>query len=132
MTVIRIEPYRLDARDALAIHDRQIAEHGGIAGVRDERLLDSALARPVNQWHYGLDDAAALAAAYAFGIARNHPFADGNKRTAWVSARLFLALNGHILEFVQQDAIETVISLAAGELSEEELADWFRQHLVAG
>lgn len=132
MTVIRIEPYWLDARDALAIHDRQIAEHGGIAGVRDERLLDSALARPVNQWHYGLDDAAALAAAYAFGIARNHPFADGNKRTAWVSARLFLALNGHILEFVQQDAIETVISLAAGELSEEELADWFRQHLVAG
>ena len=132
MTVIRIEPYWLDARDALAIHDRQIAEHGGIAGVRDERLLDSALARPINQWHYGLDDAAALAAAYAFGIARNHPFADGNKRTAWVSARLFLALNGHILEFVQQDAIETVISLAAGELSEEELADWFRQHLVVG
>ncbi len=132
MTVIRIEPYWLDARDALAIHDRQIAEHGGIAGVRDERLLDSALARPVNQWHYGLDDAAALAAAYAFGIARNHPFADGNKRTAWVSARLFLALNGHVLEFVQQDAIETVLALAAGELSEEELADWFRQHLVAG
>ena len=132
MTVIRIEPYWLDARDALAIHDRQIAEHGGIAGVRDERLLGSALARPVNQWHYGLDDAAALAAAYAFGIARNHPFADGNKRTAWVSARLFLALNGHVLEFVQQDAIETVISLAAGELSEEELADWFRQHLVVG
>ena len=132
MTVIRIEPYWLDARDALAIHDRQIAEHGGIAGVRDERLLDSALARPVNQWHYGLDDAAALAAAYAFGIARNHPFADGNKRTAWVSARLFLALNGHVLEFVQQNAIETVLALAAGELSEEELADWFRQHLVAG
>ncbi len=132
MTVIRIEPYWLDARDALAIHDRQIAEHGGIAGVRDERLLDSALARPVNQWHYGLDDAAGLAAAYAFGIARNHPFADGNKRTAWVSARLFLALNGHVLEFVQEDAIETVLALAAGELSEEELADWFRQHLVAG
>ena len=131
MISFRIEPYWLDVRDALAIHDRQIFEHGGIAGVRDERLLESALARPVNQWHYGLDDPAALAAAYAFGIARNHPFADGNKRTAWVSARLFLALNGHSLKFAPQDAIETVLALAAGELSEEELADWFRLHLVA-
>lgn len=130
MISIRIEPHWLDARDTLAIHDRQIAEHGGITGVRDASLLESALARPVNQWHYGLDDPAALAAAYAFGIARNHPFADGNKRTAWVAARLFLALNGHILKFAQQDAIETVLALAAGALSEEELADWFRLHLV--
>lgn len=130
MISIRIEPLWLDARDALAIHDRQISEHGGIAGVRDASLLESALARPINQWHYGMDDPAALAAAYAFGIARNHPFADGNKRTAWVSARLFLALNNHALKFAPQDAIETVLALAAGELSEEELGDWFRQHLA--
>jgi death-on-curing protein len=126
---IRIEPRWLDARDALAIHDRQIAEHGGINGVRDSNLLDSALARPVNQWNYGTDDAAALAAAYAYGIARNHPFADGNKRTAWVLARLFLALNGHVLTFDQQNATQTVLALAAGELSEEELTAWFRDRL---
>ncbi len=132
MTALRTEPLWLDARDALAIHERQIAEHGGVSGVRDASLLESALARPVNQWHYGVDDLAVLAAAYAFGIARNHPFADGNKRTTWVSARLFLALNGQTLKFFPQHAIDTVLALAAGELSEEELADWFRLHLVAG
>jgi death on curing protein len=127
---IRIEPHWLDARDALAIHDRQIAEHGGISGVRDSNLLDSALARPVNQWNYGTNDLAALAAAYAYGVARNHPFADGNKRTAWVLARLFFALNGCVLTFDQGDATQTVLALAAGELSEEELTDWFREHLA--
>jgi death on curing protein len=127
---IRIEPRWLDARDALAIHDRQIAEHGGITGIRDPNLLDSALARPVNQWNYGTDDPAALAAAYAYGVSRNHPFADGNKRTAWVLARLFLALNGCILTFDQGNATQTVFALAAGELSEDELAAWFREHLA--
>jgi death on curing protein len=127
---LRIEPNWLDARDALAIHDRQIAEHGGVSGVRDSNLLDSALARPINQWNYGTDDPAALAAAYAYGIARNHPFADGNKRTAWVLARLFLALNGHVLKFDQTDATQTVLALAAGDLSEEELTAWFHQHLA--
>ena len=126
---IRIEPVWLDSRDALAIHDRQLAEHGGLQGVRDLSALESALARPVNRWVYGDDDVAELAAAYAFGIARNHPFADGNKRTAWVLARLFLAVNGSSLKFEQQDATQTVITLAAGDLSEEELADWFREHL---
>lgn len=126
----RAEPLWLDARDALAIHDRQIAEHGGISGVRDLNLLDSALSRPVNQWVYGVDDPAALASAYAFGVARNHPFADGNKRTAWVLARLFLALNGYKLKFETTEAIRTVIALAAGELSEDELTDWFRLHLA--
>jgi death on curing protein len=125
----RIEPLWLDTRDALAIHNRQIAEHGGISGVRDSNLLDSALARPVNQWSYGTDDPAALAAAYAYGVARNHPFADGNKPTAWVLARLFLVLYGYNLTFDQADATQTVLALAAGELSEEELADWFRAHL---
>lgn len=127
---IRIEPHWLDSRDALAIHERQLAEHGGLSGVRDPDLLESALARAVNQWNYGSDDPAALAAAYAYGVARNHPFADGNKRTAWVLARLFLALNGHELTFDQADATQTVLALAAGDLSEEELTDWFRDHLA--
>jgi death on curing protein len=127
---IRIEPHWLDARDALAIHDRQIAEHGGVSGVRDSNLLDSALARPINKWNYGTDDPAALAAAYAYGVALNHPFADGNKRTAWVLARLFLALNSYVLNFDQADATRTVLALAAGELSDDELAAWFREHLA--
>jgi death-on-curing protein len=125
----RVEPRWLDAATALAIHDRQLAEHGGGSGVRDGGLLESALARPINAWSYGEDDPAALAAAYAFGVARNHPFVDGNKRTAWVLARLFLALNGHALRFEAADAIGTMLSLAAGALSEEEMADWFREHL---
>ena len=127
---IRIEPHWLDARDALAIHDRQIAEHGGIGGVRDLNLLDSALARPVNQWNYGTDDPAALAAAYAYGVARNHPFADGNKRTAWVLARLFLALNGYVLKFDPEVATQAALALAAGKLTEQELTNWFREHLA--
>lgn len=127
--VDRIEPTWLDLTDALAIHDRQLAEHGGGSGVRDQTLLESALARPINRWAYGDDDPACLAAAYAFGLARNHPFVDGNKRTAWVLARLFLALNCHDLRFDPADAISTVLALAAGDLSEENLASWFRAGL---
>lgn len=126
----RAEPRWLDAEIALAIHDRQLAEHGGGSGVRDAGMLESALARPVNSWAYGADDPAVLAAAYAFGVARNHPFVDGNKRTAWVLARTFLALNGHELAFDPGDAIATMLALAAGELSEQEMADWFRSHLL--
>ena len=125
----RDEPRWLDSAVALAIHDRQLAEHGGSPGLRDEGMLESALARPVNRWSYGENDAAALAAAYAFGIARNHPFADGNKRTAWVLARLFLGLNGEMLAFTPEEAINAMLALAAGELSEDEMADWFRQRL---
>jgi death-on-curing protein len=124
------EPKWLDAAAALAIHDRQLAEHGGIAGLRDPGALESALARPINRWSYGDDDPAQLAAAYGFGLARNHPFADGNKRTAWVLARLFLALNGHELRFSPADAIATMLDLAAGQLSEAEMADWFRERLA--
>ena len=126
----RIEPQWLSLEIALTVHDRQLAEHGGPTGIRDRGALESALARPVNQWNYGEDDRCALAAAYAFGIARNHPFVDGNKRTAWVFGRLFLALNGQRLSFTPRGAIDTVLSLAAGEMTEPELADWFRQHLT--
>ena len=126
----RAEPKWLGVDVALAIHDRQLAEHGGLAGLRDRPMLESALARPVNQWAYGEDDPAKLAAAYAFGIARHHPFGDGNKRTAWVLARLFLRINGHELLFDGQDAIETVLDLAGGTLAEDALADWFREHLA--
>lgn len=128
---LRIEPIWLDVTDAVAIHDRQLAEHGGGTGIRDMNLLGSALGRPVNQWTYGEDDLCAIAAAYVFGLARNHPFIDGNKRTAWVLARLFLRLNGVAIAFAPEDAIATMLALAAGELPEEQLADWFRGHLAA-
>jgi death on curing protein len=125
----RVEPVWLDNQVALAVHDRQLAEHGGGTGVRDAGLLESALARPQNRWNYGDDDPAVLAASYAYGVARNHPFVDGNKRTAWVLARLFLVLNGHELSYTSQEAINTVLALAAGELSEDELADWFKTRI---
>lgn len=110
----------------LAIHDRQLAEHGGPIGVRDPAGLESALARPRNQWSYGETDLCALAAAIAFGVARNHPFVDGNKRTAWVLARLFLALNGVSITFRPEEALGMVLKLAAGELSESDVAAWFQ------
>ena len=113
-----------------AVHDRQLAEHGGLDGIRDQGGVESALARPQNLAVYDDPDAAALAAAYAYGLARNHGFADGNKRTAWVVARLFLADNGCGLRFDKADAVRTVEALAAGTLSEEDMAGWFRKHLV--
>jgi death-on-curing protein len=119
----------IDVRVVAAIHDRQLAEHGGLVGVRDAGALDSALARPQNLAAYGDPDAPALAAAYAFGIARNHPFADGNKRTAWVLARLFLSANNLALQFDKLEAIRTVEALAAGQLSEDELGQWLRDRL---
>ena len=117
---------------ALAAHAEQLSEHGGADGVRDAGALESAMMRPRNLFEYGETDAAALAAAYAYGIARNHPFADGNKRTAAVVAETFLMLNGHALGASDAELVVAVLALAAGELSEEELADWFRGHLGAG
>ncbi len=114
---------------ALAAHLEQLSEHGGGEGVRDERLLDSAMARPQNLLAYGSPDAAALAAAYAFGIARNHPFVDGNKRTAVVVSETFLTLNGYALGATDAELVVAFLAIAAGELSENELADWFRGHL---
>lgn len=115
-----------------AIHKRQIAEHGGSDGARDEGLLLSALARPQNLLAYSEEtpDISALAAALAFGIARNHPFIDGNKRTALVVARTFLLLNGYNLQATQEEKYTTFLTLAEGNLSEAELADWIRQKLT--
>lgn len=113
---------------AEAAHAEQLAEHGGGEGIRDAGLLASALARPQNLAAYGEPDAAALAAAYAFGIARNHPFVDGNKRTAAVVSETFLALNGYALSASDAELVVAFVALAAGDLTEDELADWFRQH----
>lgn len=115
---------------AEAAHAEQLSEHGGGDGVRDAGLLASAMARPQNLAAYGNPDVAALAAAYGYGIARNHPFVDGNKRTAAVVSETFLMLNGHALAATDAELVVAFIALAAGELSEDELADWFRQHLA--
>jgi death on curing protein len=117
---------------ARAAHLEQLAEHGGGEGVRDERLLESAMARPQNLCAYGEPDIVELAAAYAFGIARNHPFVDGNKRTAAVVSETFLALNGYALLASDAELVVAFIALAAGELTEEELTDWVRLHLSDG
>ena len=115
----------------IAIHERQIAEHGGSTGIRDPGLLSSALARPKHLFHYSQEspDLTSLAAAYAFGIARNHPFVDGNKRAAYVVCRTFLQVNGVDFEATQDEKYAIFLSLADGTLSEDELAAWIRQHL---
>lgn len=114
---------------ARAAHAEQLAEHGGVEGGRDDGLLESAFPRPRNLADYGEPDAAALAAAYAYGIARNHPFVDGNKRTAAVVSETFLVLNGFVLTASDAEVVVAFLDLAAGELTEDELADWFRQHV---
>ena len=113
-----------------AVHDEQLAEHGGAAGVRDIGLLHSALARPQNLSAYGDPDAAALAAAYAFGIARNHPFTDGNKRTAAVAALMFLDFNRIDFGIGEAELVVMTFGLAAGELDEEAVAAWFRDRVA--
>ena len=116
---------------ALAAHREQLAEHGGSDGVRDMGLFESAMARPMNLAGYGEPDAASLAAGYAYGLARNHPFVDGNKRTAAVVSETFLDLNGWTLKASDAELVVAFMALAAGDLSEEELADWFRERIVA-
>lgn len=117
---------------ALAAHREQIAEHGGGDGVRDIGLLEGAMARPMNLAAYGDPDAAALAASYAYGIARNHPFVDGNKRTAAVVSETFLAVNGYALDASDAELVVAFLALAAGELPEDDMAAWFRERIVAG
>ena len=120
----------VDQGVAIAAHEEQLAEHGGAAGVRDLNMLESAMARPLNLVAYGEPDAAELAAAYAFGIARNHPFVDGNKRTAAVVSETFLMLNGLRLTCDDVELVTTFLALAAGELSVEQLSAWFRAHIA--
>ena len=113
----------------LAIHDEQIAEHGGLAGIRDMPLLLSALGRPQNLAAYGNPDIADLAASLAIGIARNRAFLDGNKRTAWVVAETFLLKNGYELVASDRDGVTTMLAVADGTMSEPELALWFRTYI---
>ncbi len=124
-------PFWIDARAILFLHDESLSMFGGGRGLRDAGLFESALARPVNQHLYKPDcHIAELAAAYAFGLAKNHPFVDGNKRTAFLALGLFLAVNRWRLETTQIDAIETMLSLARGTLDESALANWVRDRIV--
>ena len=116
----------------LAIHDVQLAEHGGGTGLRDQGLLESALARPLNRAGYGEPDIAELGALYAIAIARNHPFVDGNKRTAWAALVTFLDLNGAVFEPGEVEAATTMLRLAAGDVSDDEFIAWVRGHAVPG
>ena len=118
----------IDHQVLMAVHDMQLAEHGGGAGVRDIALFESALAKPINLATYCEPDACALAASYGWGIARNHPFIDGNKRTAFVASLLFLRLNGWQFVASDADCVLTMLAVASGDLSENDFADWLRRH----
>ena len=123
--------WRWISRQALELlHGESLAEHGGAAGLRDEGLLESALARPVNLAAYGQPDLADLAACYGVGLAKNHPFVDGNKRAAFLSVGLFLALNGHRLRATQVEATLTMLAVAASDMDESSFAVWIRSHLT--
>ena len=112
-----------------AIHNDQLHEHGGLPGIRDENVLESALARPQQKWHYMQNtDVPMLAAAYAFGLVKNHPYRDGNKRIGFMAMVTFLGLNGHEVGTTDAEVIAEILALAAGSVSEESLADWIRQH----
>ena len=116
----------LDKLLILAVHDEQLAEHGGLSGVRDSGLLESAMARPEHLAAYGKPDIAELAASYGYGIARNHPFIDGNKRTAFVAALLFLAFNDYSFQASDSDKVIVMLKVASGEITEAEYATWIR------
>ena len=118
----------INRRALLLLHGESLVVHGGAQGIRDEGLLDSALARPENLALYGQPDVFDCAAAYAFGLAKNHPFIDGNKRTGFVAAELFLRLNGYALEATDADCVLTMLGVAAGDVSEEAFAQWLRAH----
>jgi len=112
-----------------AIHTEQIREHGGLSGVRDETALESALARPRQKWHYAQQvDLALLAAAYGYGLVTNHPYRDGNKRIGFVAIVTFLGINGRDLDATDAEVVSEILTLADGRVSEEELAEWIRQH----
>jgi death on curing protein len=128
--MITNEPIWISEHLALAIHERQLAEHGGGTGIRDKGMFESAMARPRQLFAYGGPDTAIpdLAAAYAFGLARNHPFVDGNKRTAYVVCRTFLILNGWDIVGAPEDRYAAFLSMSAGEMDSEAFTDWLRNH----
>jgi len=127
----RPEPTWLTRLVVDAIHNDQLREHGGLAGIRDERALESALARPVQKWHYAANaDLPMLAAAYAFGLVRNHPYRDGNKRIGFLAMVTFLGINGCEFDATDAEVVAEIIALADGTLSEGGLTDWIRQHLT--
>lgn len=123
------EPVWLTVRQIKAIHAEQLAIFGGPDGIRDEGLLESALARPINRWTYGTTELPPLAAAYAFGISRNHAFVDGNKRTAFAAMMVFLRRNGVPFAPTQADATAMMLALASGEIDEDALARWIADNL---
>lgn len=125
-------PDWLEIESVLAAHDETLAVDGGASGLRDRGLLESALERPKNRYHYeGVEDVCALAATYAVGVAKNHPFADGNKRTAFISMATFLLVNGRALTASQEDATLTMLAVAAGEIDIDALAAWIRANSAA-
>jgi death-on-curing protein len=124
------EPRWLERFVVDVMHHDMITTHGGLPGLRDEQLLESALARPTQRWNYEEDsEISSLAAAYGYGLARNHPYQDGNKRIAFVAMAVFTELNGFVLEAAEADVVDVMLKLAAGLISEEELAEWLRSHL---
>ncbi|MEO0550125.1 MAG: type II toxin-antitoxin system death-on-curing family toxin [Pseudomonadota bacterium] len=122
-------PVWLRKEAIIILHDESLADHGGLPGFRDENLLDSALARPENLFHYGEPELADLAAEYAFGIVRNHPFLDGNKRAGFLSAATFLLINGQMLRASEADATNMTLALAASEIDAEAYAAWLKENL---
>ena len=128
----RQEPRWLTRVVVDAIHNDQLREHGGLPGVRDENVLESALARPQQKWHYdNATDLASLAAAYAFGFVKNHPYRDGNKRIGFLTLVTFLGINRVELDATEADVVVTIVSLADGTTSEAQLAQWIRRHVSA-
>ncbi|MFH1343083.1 MAG: type II toxin-antitoxin system death-on-curing family toxin [Pseudomonadota bacterium] len=127
----RNEPLWITYEQAIAIHSRQLRRFGGAPGLRDEGMLRSGLERPINKWRYEQSDLAELAAAYAFGLAKNHAFIDGNKRIAFMAMRVFLLKNGVVFSPDPAHATAIILSLAAGEVSEESLTRWIRDNWPA-
>lgn len=120
------EPVWLERQDCIAIHEMMLSQHGGLAGVRDESLLESALGKPRNRFAYSKPTLAEVAASYAGGIVRNHPFVDGNKRTGFMAAATFLELNGMLFNATEESVVERTLALAAGALNESEYAAWLK------
>ncbi len=126
------EPHWLNRTIVDSVHTDQLREHGGLAGIRDRNALESALARGRNKWNYGEEnDLAVLAAAYGFAFVRSHPYSDGNKRVAFLAIAAFLDINGHDLQATDADVVTQMMGLAAGQISEDEFADWIWEHMTA-